>query len=220
VVTQGARQLQRNDDDRLHHHDTARLEAFSDGVFAIAITLLIIEVGVPHPGAGESLAHALREQWPSYFGYAISFLTIGIMWANHHAMFRDIVCMDHWLGVLNLLLLLCIAFIPFPTAVIAEYMRDDENALAAMLTYGFTLTVTAIFFNALWFYAAWDRELIDEHVSDARMRSRTLRYLPGTPLYAAGIGIAFINTCSVGLVGRAGAALLTANAGRLETSDV
>jgi hypothetical protein len=78
--------------------------------------------------------------------------------------------------------------------VLAEYMRDDENALAATIAYGSTFTVTAIFFNALWLYAATDRRLIDDHVSDERVRSRTRRYLPGTPLYAIGIVIALVNT--------------------------
>lgn len=182
------------DAERAHHFDTTRIEAFSDGVFAIAITLLIIEVGVPHVEGGESLSHALRGLWPSYFGFALSFVTIGIMWANHHSMFRDIERIDHTLVVLNLMLLLCISFIPFPTAVLAEYMRDDENARAATLAYGGTFTVTAIFFNAMWFYASRNRRLIDDHVSDARVRTRTRRYLPGTPLYALGMVIALFNT--------------------------
>jgi uncharacterized membrane protein len=177
-----------------YHQDTARLEAFSDGVFAIAITLLIIEIGVPHVEGGEGLAQALRKLWPSYFGYALSFITIGIMWANHHGMFKDIERVDHRMQVLNLLLLLCIAFIPFPTAVLVEYMRDDDNARAATLTYGVTLTFTALAFNAMWWDASRDRRLIDEHVSDERVRDRTRRYLPGTPLYALGIPLAFVNT--------------------------
>jgi uncharacterized membrane protein len=180
--------------ERAHHFDTGRLEAFSDGVFAIAITLLIIEVGVPHLEEGQSLGHALRDLWPSYFGYALSFVTIGVMWINHHAIFKDIERVDHPLLVLNLLLLLCIAFAPFPTAVLAEFLRDDENALAATVAYGVTFTITAVLFNAMWLYAAYNRHLLDEHVSEARARRRTLQDLPGTPLYALGIAIAFVNT--------------------------
>ena len=186
------RPMDRNE--RAHHFDTGRLEAFSDGVFAIAITLLIIEVGVPHLEEGQSLGHALRDLWPSYFGYALSFVTIGVMWINHHALFKDIDRVDHPLLVLNLLLLLCIAFVPFPTAVLAEFLRDDENALAATVAYGVTFTITAVLFNAMWLYAAYNRHLLDEHVSEARARRRTLQYLPGTPLYALGIAIAFVNT--------------------------
>jgi len=178
--------------DESYHADTSRIEALSDGVFAIAITLLIIEIGVPHAEAGHGLGEALRELWPSYVGYALSFLTIGVMWLNHHEIFKDIERSDHTLKVLNLLLLLCISFVPFPTAVLAEYIRDDEHAVAATLAYGLTFTITAIVFNAMWLYAAAHRAMIDEHVSDVRIVSRTRRYLGGPLLYAAGLALAFI----------------------------
>src|SRR5260370_13608306 len=99
--------------------ETGRLEAFSDGVFAIAITLLILEVHVGGQ-AGASLARQLAHAWPSYTGYVISFVTIGIMWANHHSMFRLIDRSTHGLVVANLLLLLCVSFVPFPTKVLAS----------------------------------------------------------------------------------------------------
>jgi uncharacterized membrane protein len=180
--------------DESYHIDTARIEALSDGVFAIAITLLIIEIGVPHVEANEGLGSALRDLWPSYFGFALSFMTIGVMWANHHGMFKDIERADHTLIVLNLLLLLCISFVPFPTAVLAEYMKDSDHALAATLTYGLTFVITAIVFNAIWLYASVNRRLIDDHVSDARVRSRTRRYVGGAPFYAIGVALAFIST--------------------------
>jgi len=180
-------------DVELHHADTSRLEAFSDGVFAIAITLLVIEVSVPHVDEG-SLAQALRDQWPSYAGYALSFVIIGIMWMNHHAMFRDIERIDHGVNVLNLLLLMCISFVPFTTAVLADYMTDEQHQLTAVLAYGANFTITAIAFNGLWLYVTRRPEFIDEHVSVARIRARTLRYLPGPFLYAAGILLAFIST--------------------------
>ena len=175
-----------------YHADTARIEALSDGVFAIAITLLIIEIGVPHVDDGRGLGEALRELWPSYLGFSLSFLTIGVMWVNHHEMFKDIERADQKLRVLNLLLLLCISFVPFPTAVLAEYLRDDEEALVATLAYGMTFAVTAVVFNLLWLYVATHRDMIDEHVSEARIRSRTRRYLGGGPLYVVGLGLAFI----------------------------
>ena len=84
----------------LEQNDTARLEAFSDGVFAIAITLLVLEVRVP--GGSGSLAHKLADAWPSYLGYVVSFVTIGIMWANHHAVFRLIARTTHGLIVVYL----------------------------------------------------------------------------------------------------------------------
>jgi uncharacterized membrane protein len=180
-------------DDAAHHYDTQRLEAFSDGVFAIAITLLIIEIGVPHVEDGASLTDALLDLWPSYFGYLVSFLTIGVMWINHHQMFKDIERIDHTVLVLNLLLLLGIAFVPFPTAVIAEYIGTSDYRLEAALAYGATFVVIATFFDALWLYAATGRRLIDAHVSDARVQSRTRRYLPGPLYYAVPMALAFIN---------------------------
>ena len=175
------------------HANTIRLEAFSDGVFAIAITVLVLEIGVPHVAARESLAEALRHLWPSYFGYAVSFLTIGVMWINHHAMFKDIDRQDHVLLVLNLLLLLSISFLPFPTAVLASYMRDSDQRMAATLTYGVAVTVIGVFFQFLWIYASRGRRLIDEHVSDNRIRSRTIRFLPGFAAYVVSLPLAFVS---------------------------
>jgi len=190
------------DDSAAHHSDTSRLEAFSDGVFAIAITLLVLEIGVPHVAAGQSLGEALRHLWPSYFGFAVSFLTIGVMWINHHAMFKDIDRQDHTLLVLNLVLMMSISFLPFPTAVVAAYMRDGSHQLTAALTWGATLFVIAIAFQALWLYASGNRRLIDEHVSDARLRVRTRRYLPGPLMYAVAMGLAFVHPwISLGLYG-------------------
>ncbi|MGB2694540.1 MAG: TMEM175 family protein [Dehalococcoidia bacterium] len=182
-----------HDDPAAHHSDTQRLEAFSDGVFAIAITLLIIEIAVPHVRPDGSLTRGLLDLWPSYLGYVISFLTIGIMWINHHHMFKDIVRVDHTLLVLNLFLLLGIAFVPFPTATLAEYLREGEHQVEATLAYGCTFVVLALLFDALWLYPSWRMRLIDAHVSEARVRSRTLRYLPGPLLYGLGLPLAFIS---------------------------
>src|SRR5688572_1573782 len=102
--------------------ETTRLEAFSDGVFAIAITLLIIEVHLPE--GHDSLASRVLETWPAYVAYVISFVTIGIMWANHHGIFQLIARTSHGLVVANLLLLMCVAFIPFPTKVLGEHLTS------------------------------------------------------------------------------------------------
>src|SRR5262245_44621623 len=101
-----------------------RLEAFSDGVFAIAITLLVIEIRPPELDGGESLAHALGQQWPAYLGYLLSFLVLGVMWLNHHRIFEPVRRVDGAVLVLNLNLLLWAALIPFPTAVVADFLRD------------------------------------------------------------------------------------------------
>jgi uncharacterized membrane protein len=101
--------------------DTARTEAFSDGVFAIAITLLVLDIKVPHDlPENTSLLRALLNQWPIYMAFLTSFATIGIMWLNHHRMFRYIRRVDHWFLVLNGLLLLGVTFVPFPTSLAAE----------------------------------------------------------------------------------------------------
>lgn len=175
------------------HKSTARIEAFSDGVFAIAITLLVLEIRAPDVGAGESLAAALRHLWPSYIGYGVSFITVGVMWANHHTMFKDIDRHDHTLVVVNLLLLMAISFLPFPTAVLAKYLRDEHQRLTATLAYGATIEVIAALFQVLWLYAAAGRRLIDEHVSDARVRSRTIRFIPGFVAYSIALPLAFID---------------------------
>jgi uncharacterized membrane protein len=182
-----------NDHDEQHSHDTGRLEAFSDGVFAIAITLLIIEVSVPHVEEGGDLGQALRDQWPSYFGYVVSFIFIGVTWINHREVFHDIAETDHTVNVLNMFLLLCIAFVPFPTAVLAEYLQDEDQLRPAVQALGATFLVAAIFYNAIWRYASSDRRLLNSWVSDTRIRKRNRNYLLGPVLYGAAIPLAFIS---------------------------
>lgn len=131
--------------------ETTRLEAFSDGIFAIAITLLILEVHAPEKGTG--LWRALGAQWPSYFGYALSFLIIGIMWTNHSHIFRLIRRCDHLLSMLNLLLLMTIAFLPFPTAVLARNISDPATCGPATVLYSGSILLTAIPWSLLWRHA-------------------------------------------------------------------
>ncbi len=178
------------------HHITygrERFDAFSDGVFAIAITLLIIEVGVPHVEEGESLWRALGDQWTQYLGYFLSFFLIGIMWANHHALFRDIRHLDHTLIVLNLFLLASTAFLPFSTALLAEYIRDSEHATTAVVVYGLTVAVNAVFWSLIWHYARVVHPMLAEHVSEHRARARTWRYSVGLAAYVGVIPLAFLS---------------------------
>jgi uncharacterized membrane protein len=159
---------------------TSRLEAFSDGVFAIAATLLILNVHANGPHLGRALARA----WPSYAAYAVSFVTIGIMWVNHHGVFAQIDKVDRTFLMINVFFLMTIAFVPFPTVLVAEHLRDSGLEVAA-LTYGFTLTVTASFYNLLWFYASARRRLL-RHDADPRVVSGITRsYLPGPWIYLA-----------------------------------
>jgi uncharacterized membrane protein len=182
-------------------NDTGRIEAFSDGVFAIAITLLVIEIGVPHvEDEGTTLFGALVEQWPSYLGYAISFLQIGVIWANHHNRFRFIARSDHVLLFLNILFLMCVAFIPFPTALLAEYLQGTERATAGAV-YAGTLAVTAIFFTLLWLYAAANYRLVDRSLEPSLLRTMTRRYLAGMVAYLFTFVLSFVNvTASLALV--------------------
>jgi len=129
--------------------ETARIEAFSDGVFAIAITLLILEIKVPGPSA--NLGTQLLKQWPSYVAFLISFAFIGIMWINHHRLFTHIKRSDNTLMVLNLLLLLGVTSVPYPTAVLAQHLGQPDQAVAAR-AYNGLYFVIAIFFNILWWH--------------------------------------------------------------------
>jgi uncharacterized membrane protein len=169
---------------------TARLETFADGVFAIAATLLILNVEVPDLG-DHSLSHELLRLWPAYIGYVVSFVTIGIIWVNHHTVLDQLHSTDRTFLFINVFFLLCIAFIPFPTRLLATYVRTDDGRAAAVL-YGITLTTTAVFFNLMWRYAigAGGRLLradADRRVVDGITRS----YRPGVAMYAGATIVGF-----------------------------
>jgi uncharacterized membrane protein len=177
-------------------NDTGRIEAFSDGVFAIAITLLVIEIGVPHV-EGTTLSRALVEQWPSYIGYAISFLQIGVIWANHHNRFRFIARSDHLLLFLNILFLMCVAFIPFPTALLADYLLSSGEArTTAGAIYAGTLAVTAVFFTVLWLYAAANYRLVSRNLDPSFLRAMTRRYVFGMAAYLVAFALAFVSVAA------------------------
>lgn len=148
-----------------HEHDpgTQRIETFSDGVFAIAITLLILEIGVPRLEGGESLGHALRDLWPQYGAYILSFVMIGIYWANHHALFKLFVRTDHVFLMLNVFFLMCIAFLPFPTAVLGDYLDDSGERRAAVSLYALGLLLPAFGWLSVWLYGCW-HGLTDERL--------------------------------------------------------
>ena len=168
---------------------TGRVEAFSDGVFAIAITLLILIIEPPR--SGEHLGHELLRLWPSYVAYAVSFLTIGIMWINHHAIFRHFARVDRPLLLLNIGLLMLIAFVPFPTRVAAEFIRSEDDRRAAALLYGTTMTITAIFFFATWFYGS--RRLLRPDADRREVTGITRSYVPGAPTYGLATLLAFVD---------------------------
>jgi uncharacterized membrane protein len=139
------------------HRDTTRLVAFSDAVFAITITLLVLEIRPPTDDS--SLLHGLVALWPSYLGYALTFLFIGQVWANHHVMFDHIRAADRLILLLNTLLLMVVAFLPFATSVLAEALRSGDGERTAVVFYGVAFDLTALTFNAVWQYTRRHRLL-------------------------------------------------------------
>ena len=177
--------------EHLHPNETQRIEAFSDGVFAIAITLLIIEIGVPHVTGDESLSEALGDLWPSYAAYVLSFVMIGIYWANHHALFRLFVRSDHFFLMLNVFFLMAIAFLPFPTAVLGEYLDNDEQRDTAVRLYALGLLLPAFGWLIVWLYAN-ARGLVDERLAPEYVRFLTAQYLLSNVLYTGALMLAFL----------------------------
>lgn len=173
--------------------ETGRVEAFSDGVFAIAITLLILEIEVPHAGAEGGLVRALLRLWPSYVGYVISFVTLGIMWANHHAMFTYIRRTDRYFLVIHVFFLMFISFLPFPTAVLAEHLPYPDGRRAAVAFYSAALVAIALAYNAVWWYAIAGRRLLGPRADPAAVRTITRRYALGPASYLVSFALAFVN---------------------------
>ena len=167
---------------------TSRLEAFSDGVFAIAATLIVLEFTV---GDVKDVGGALLHLWPAYLAYVTSFVTIGIIWMNHHFCVEAIARADRTLMFLNVLLLLTIAFLPFPTHLVAHYLQKaGSGEQAAVYAYDATFVLMSILFNIWWRYASWRRRLIDERTPDSALRGIDRAFAPGVPMYAAAFLIA------------------------------
>jgi uncharacterized membrane protein len=141
------------------HRDTRRLVAFSDAVFAISITLLVLEIGPPTDYT--NLLHGLVALWPSYLAYALTFLFIGQVWANHHVMYDHIGAADRLLLLLNTLLLMAVVFLPFATSVLAGALDSGHGERTAVVFYGIAFAVTALTFNAVWQYGSRRRLLSD-----------------------------------------------------------
>jgi len=183
-----------NDDrSRADRRDTTRIEAFSDGVFAIAITLLVLNIRVPSAGElqGGTLLDALLRQWPAYLAYVVSFVTILLMWVGHHNTFRFVRRTDQGFLLLNGLLLMGIAIVPFPTGLLAAYLpaASHTNQQTAAAVVGLTYAFTALMFNALYLYAA-GRRLLDPGLAVRMRLLNRLAYTGGPPLYLAATGLA------------------------------
>lgn len=154
------------------------------------ITLLVLEIKVPPPGT--ALGAELLHLWPSYLAYVVSFLVIGAIWINHHAMFQHIVRVDGTLLLLNVLHLMLIAFLPFPTAVLAEaFHRGTDESIAAAF-YGGILTVIGIFVNVMWRYAAREERLLSTHLTATKVRQIGRRFLIGPIVYVIATVVALV----------------------------
>jgi uncharacterized membrane protein len=160
---------------------TARMETFSDGVFAIAATLLVLEFTVDTAN-GADLGSQLLHLWPSYLAYVTSFVTIGIIWMNHHWCVETIGRVDRTFLFINTLLLMTIAFLPFPTKLVAEFLQKPGEQ-AAVYAYAATFIVMSMLYNMWWRYASGGRRLIADEVPDSRIRSITRAFNPGVPMY-------------------------------------
>lgn len=173
--------------------ETSRLEAFSDGVIAIAITLLVLEIKVPTElPEGTGLWSALGKQWPSYLALVTSFTVILIMWINHHRMFSHIGRVDTMLFLLNGGLLLGITILPFTTALVAEYLQKPDAQVAAIV-YNGNFILTAIFFNLLWGYASRKNRFLTAQADPAAVKALTRQYMYGVPAYVLILLVALIN---------------------------
>ena len=170
---------------------TSRTEAFSDGVFAIAITLLILEVSVPK-SAFDNLWRGILDQWPSYLAYATSFITIGGIWLAHHGIFRRLQYANRQLMVINLLLLMAVSFLPFPTKLMAEAIESSEAERAAVVFFGGALLVISFLFSALWGSVAHNRHLLRPEVSEKEFNAIARATTPSLGLYVAVIVLAIV----------------------------
>jgi uncharacterized membrane protein len=169
----------------------SRMEAFSDGVFAIAATLLVLEINVP-PGADEHLGRSLLDLWPSYLAYATSFLTIGIIWVNHHECVSCMDRVDRPMLFINTVFLMVVSFIPFPTKLVAEHLQGPGEH-AAVYAYAATLAAMAALYNVWWRYARSGRRLISDDVPQVRVDAISRAFDPGVPLYLIVLAVAVLS---------------------------
>jgi len=180
-------------DDLTMTNETARIEAFSDGVFAVAITLLVLDIKAPPvSSASPSLAVRLAHQWPSYLAFVTSFVTILIMWVNHHRIFTHIGRANDHLLFFNGMLLLGVTVVPFSTALIAEYLGHDGQRTAAVV-YNGTFIFIAILYNVLWHSASAKGKLLRQDADHHAVQLITGSFRWGVPGYSAALMFAFLN---------------------------
>jgi uncharacterized membrane protein len=182
---------------------TQRIEAFSDGVFAIAITLLILEIKIPTPpgpgtppvppGAPSHLTQALLHQWPSYAAYVLSFVMIGIYWANHHYIFHLYKRTNHVFNLLNVLFLMFISILPFPTALLGQFFSRIDERQSVTVLYATGLLMPALCWSLMWAYASHGYRLIDPRLEPEFVRHLSRQYLLSNLFYTLAIIASLFN---------------------------
>ena len=175
--------------------ETNRLEAFSDGVFAVAITLLVFNLNVPILGktaTSEVLAKMLFAQWSSYLAFTISFATILIMWVSHHSLFKLVYRSNPSFMFANGFLLLLVTIVPFPTRLVAEYLNTPAAATACAVYAGLFVIIN-LAYNILWWSAAYHHHLLRPGIPPSVIRVHTRKYLFGLPCYLVAMVLAFWN---------------------------
>jgi uncharacterized membrane protein len=174
----------------------ARVEAFSDGVFAFAATLLALGIRIPRlddADASTGLQQLLVAQWPSYVAFALSFANVGIVWANHHLMFSQLVRTDRVVVSLNVLLLMLVAFLPVPTAVLGTWVLSDKDRVVAVLFYGGLFFVFGILHDVLWWYAAYRARVTRSDLTPRERRALTLSWAAGPVLYGVCLALVVVD---------------------------
>ncbi len=169
-----------------------RVEALTDGVFAIAMTLLIFGIKVPETAQGPSasLTHELLQLWPRFLSYAISFVILGIYWVGHHNQFHYVHRTDRVLLWINIFFLMCVTFIPFSTALLGQYPNDRT----ALMVYGLNLVMVGIFLYAHWWYATHRHRLVHSDIHPELVRLAKQRILMGPAGFLLAIGLSFVST--------------------------
>lgn len=173
-------------------NESGRVEAFSDGVFAIAITLLVLDIKVPH-GARGHMWHALGAMWPTYAAYVDTFLVIGVMWINHHTVFSYIARVDRTLLFLNLLLLMGVTVLPWPASLLSTYLLDGNASHVAAAVYSLVLVYHALVFQAMWWHLTKTGHLFDARVDTDAARATRARFALGTIAYPVAVALAFVS---------------------------
>jgi TMEM175 potassium channel family protein len=171
--------------------ETGRIEAFSDGVFAIAITLLVLDIRVPVSEL-DNLWRGIVHEWPAYLGYATSFLTIGGIWLAHHGIFRRLLYANDLVMRINLLLLMAVSFLPYPTRLVADTIRNEDAERAAVIFYGLSLLAISALFGTLWGTIARDRELLKPEVTDKEVNAILVAATPSIGFYVGATALAIV----------------------------